>query len=78
VLNRDKEGISLVTIPATPRIGRQLLLSIMGLLSSNKSQEGARKQQINAYNVVILVLLGFGSITYGYSTSIIGTTEGWL
>lgn len=35
-----------------------------------------RKQKINLYNVIVLIVLGFGSLTYGYTASIIGTTLG--
>lgn len=34
------------------------------------------KQKINLYNVLVLFVLGFGSLTYGYTASIIGTTLG--
>ena len=34
------------------------------------------KQGLNAYNVLVLVVLGIGSLTYGYTASIIGTTLG--
>lgn len=34
------------------------------------------KQGFNAYNVLVLCVLGLGSITYGYTASIIGTTLG--
>jgi len=40
-------------------------------------EEGVLKQQgITAYNFLILCCLGFGSLTYGYTASIIGTTLG--
>ena len=35
-----------------------------------------RRQKINAYNVFILCFIGLGSMTYGYTASIIGTTLG--
>jgi hypothetical protein len=35
-----------------------------------------RRQKLNAHTVAVLVVLGFGSITYGYTASIIGTTLG--
>ena len=34
------------------------------------------KQGLNPYNVLVLCFLGLGSITYGYTASIIGTTLG--
>ncbi|KAF2642444.1 MFS transporter [Massarina eburnea CBS 473.64] len=34
------------------------------------------RQRINAYNVFILLFVGLGSVTYGYTASIIGTTLG--
>jgi len=40
-------------------------------------REGAlKRQKVNAYNVFVLLFLGFGSVTYGYTASIIGTTLG--
>jgi hypothetical protein len=48
----------------------------MGFFSSEKGREGERKQEINAYNVLILFLLAPASITYGYTASIIATTLG--
>ncbi|KIW14757.1 hypothetical protein PV08_07542 [Exophiala spinifera] len=38
--------------------------------------EGVKKQKINAYNVLLLCFIGLGSMTYGYTASIIGTTLG--
>lgn len=35
-----------------------------------------KRQKITAYNVLILVFVGFGSMTYGYTASIIATTLG--
>ncbi|KAF2491009.1 MFS transporter [Lophium mytilinum] len=35
-----------------------------------------RKQRINAFQVLILCFVGLGSMTYGYTASIIGTTLG--
>ncbi|KAF2677245.1 MFS transporter [Lentithecium fluviatile CBS 122367] len=35
-----------------------------------------KKQRINAFTVLILIFVGFGSMTYGYTASIIGTTLG--
>lgn len=34
------------------------------------------KQGLNPYNVLVLCFLGLGSLTYGYTASIIGTTLG--
>lgn len=34
------------------------------------------KQGLNPYNVLVLCFLGLGSVTYGYTASIIGTTLG--
>lgn len=36
------------------------------------------KKKITAYNVLILMFVGLGSMTYGYTASIIGTTLGTL
>lgn len=36
----------------------------------------ALKQGLNPYNVLVLCFLGLGSMTYGYTASIIGTTLG--
>ncbi|KAK5051348.1 hypothetical protein LTR84_003000 [Exophiala bonariae] len=38
--------------------------------------EGNKAQKINAYNVFLLCFIGLGSMTYGYTASIIGTTLG--
>lgn len=48
--------------------------AIMGFLSGSKDEHQGR--QINSYNIFVLLLLGVGSITYGYSASIIATTLG--
>lgn len=34
------------------------------------------RQRINAFNVFILIFVGFGSMTYGYTAAVIGTTLG--
>ncbi len=34
------------------------------------------RQKLNGYTVLILCALGLGSLTYGYTASIIGTTLG--
>jgi MFS family permease len=39
------------------------------------AREG-RRQKITPYNVFILMFIGLGSMTYGYTASIIGTTLG--
>jgi hypothetical protein len=39
-------------------------------------REGVKRQRINAHNVLILCFIGLGSMTYGYTASIIGTTLG--
>ena len=53
----------------------------MGLASITKirhrDEEGLlQRQTLNGYTVLILVTLGLGSLTYGYTASIIGTTLG--
>ena len=40
------------------------------------SVHGVRSQRINTFNVLILCFVGLGSMTYGYTASIIGTTLG--
>ncbi|KAF2467020.1 MFS transporter [Lindgomyces ingoldianus] len=40
------------------------------------SIRGARSQRINTFNVLILCFVGLGSMSYGYTASIIGTTLG--
>ncbi|EXJ74111.1 uncharacterized protein A1O5_02405 [Cladophialophora psammophila CBS 110553] len=43
----------------------------------NSASEGLlRKQKLNAHTCAVLAVLGFGSLTYGYTASIIGTTLG--
>jgi hypothetical protein len=49
----------------------------MGFLSSGQDA-GGRKQKINAYNVLILILLAPSSFCYGYTAAIIATTLGKL
>jgi hypothetical protein len=34
------------------------------------------KQRINAFNVLILIFVGLGSMTYGYTAAVIGNTLG--
>lgn len=42
------------------------------------SHKGTKKQKLTLYNVFILMFIGLGSLTYGYTASIIGTTLGQL
>lgn len=35
-----------------------------------------KRRRVNAYTIGVLCVLGFGSLTYGYTASIIGTTLG--
>jgi hypothetical protein len=43
----------------------------------NSASEGLlRKQKLNVHTCAVLAVLGFGSVTYGYTASIIGTTLG--
>lgn len=41
-----------------------------------QTAEHVKKRQFRVYNVLVNILMGFGSITMGYSASIIGTTLG--
>jgi hypothetical protein len=45
---------------------------------TGETQVAPLKSKINAYNVFILLFVGLGSITYGYTASIIATTLGEL
>jgi hypothetical protein len=36
------------------------------------------KRGINAYNILTLIFVGLGSMSYGYTSSIIGTTLGMI
>lgn len=46
---------------------------------AHRDEEGIlKRQKINSYIIFLLCILGFGSITYGYTASIIGTTLGKL
>lgn len=47
----------------------------MGFFSDGIDAAG-RKQKLNAYNILILILLAPSSITYGYTAAIIATTLG--
>ncbi|KAF1807807.1 MFS transporter, partial [Eremomyces bilateralis CBS 781.70] len=40
------------------------------------AEPAGKRKRINAYIVFILIFVGFGSMTYGYTASIIGTTLG--
>lgn len=44
-------------------------------MAFGKAREG-RRQKITPYNIFILIFVGLGSLTYGYTASIIGTTLG--
>ena len=47
------------------------------LNNSHRDEEGLLKRQtLNGYTMLIIVTLGLGSLTYGYTASIIGTTLG--
>ena len=46
------------------------------LVAKMTSIHAIRRQRINAFNVFILLFVGLGSMTYGYTASIIGTTLG--
>jgi len=48
----------------------------MGFFASSQGQQAAPAQKLNAYNIIILLLLAPGSIAYGYSAAIIATTLG--
>lgn len=40
-------------------------------------EEGVlKRQKLNTYNLMVLIMCGFGSISFGYTASIIGTTLG--
>ncbi|KAI1618273.1 MFS transporter [Exophiala viscosa] len=46
-------------------------------MGRHDAEEGIlRRQKLNVHTVAVLAVLGFGSITYGYTASIIGTTLG--
>lgn len=52
---------------------------IMGIFSSSTDFGGyAGRKRLNAYNVWMLVFVSLGSVSYGYTASIIGTTLGRL
>lgn len=40
--------------------------------------KGGIKRRVTLYNVFILMFVGLGSLSYGYTASIIGTTLGKL
>jgi hypothetical protein len=41
-----------------------------------KARADGKRQRINAYNVFILLFVGLGSLSYGYSAAVIGITLG--
>jgi hypothetical protein len=42
-----------------------------------RDEEGLlKRQKLNGFTLLILTVLGLGSLTYGYTASIIGTTLG--
>lgn len=46
-------------------------------MGRHDAEEGLlRRQKLNVHTCAVLVVLGFGSLTYGYTASIIGTTLG--
>lgn len=45
---------------------------------SNADGKVLHRQKVNGYILFVLCMLGFGSISYGYNASIIGTTLGQL
>ncbi|EXJ75024.1 uncharacterized protein A1O5_01720 [Cladophialophora psammophila CBS 110553] len=46
-------------------------------MAKRSSQEGIlSRQKVNIHTVVVLVLLGFGSVTAGYSAAVMGITSG--
>ncbi|KAK6367386.1 hypothetical protein LTS17_010312 [Exophiala oligosperma] len=45
-------------------------------MAHDHEQKAVKKQRINTYNVLLLCFIGLGSMTYGYTASIIGTTLG--
>ena len=40
------------------------------------AQKIDKNQKINLFNVLILIFVGLGSMTYGYSAAVIGITLG--
>lgn len=49
----------------------------MGIFSSSTDFGGhAGRKKLSAYNVWMLVFVSLGSVSYGYTASIIGTTLG--
>jgi hypothetical protein len=37
-----------------------------------------KKQTLNAFNILVLIFVGLGSVSYGYTASVIGITIGRL
>ena len=37
-----------------------------------------KKQTLNAFNILVLIFVGLGSVSYGYTASVIGITIGLL
>lgn len=37
-----------------------------------------KKQALNTFNVLVLIFVGLGSVSYGYTASVIGITIGML
>jgi hypothetical protein len=35
-----------------------------------------QRQHVNSHTIYVLLMLGLGSMSYGYNASIIGTTQG--
>lgn len=35
-----------------------------------------KKQKLNAFNILVLIFVGLGSVSYGYTASVIGITIG--
>lgn len=50
--------------------------SLLKLLPNTMAHDNDKKQKINLFNVLILIFVGLGSMTYGYSAAVIGITLG--
>lgn len=44
--------------------------------SINIVTDSDKKQKLNAFNVLVLIFVGLGSVSYGYTASVIGITIG--
>jgi hypothetical protein len=44
--------------------------------SVKASNDPEQKQALNAFNVLVLIFVGLGSVSYGYTASVIGITIG--